>query len=561
MFFSKSLKNIDDREYLGKEEYTILKTPNDRLLKYKGLKFSTLADLFIYKNQNYVNDNMRWLEIQTFKLYYDKKYYLQCLYIKNKNSINKAQVMLYSQCFYTNFASSLPFLIDLSNYLRVNIITYEYNNKDKQDSNYYDVNILYHYLSKIQFINNIILLGLSIGNKINMSVMLSKINNNLKSKLKAFIFISPTWVYNLADLKKIKNFSTIRGDVGEFLEAINKSKIPIFIIHGKQDLNVKYFLSLSFIQKIDNKFEWFPKNGTHFDIINEHRKKLLIKLKQFFLNYNLLNNGKGNFDTISKMNEEIISNNNNDLEERKTAFFIDENKNKIEEKKNAEEKNIININNEFDDYYRHYNNNDIMGGKKNSKKNINAYNKNGKENNINNDELYTVCHSKIELNNNNINNDITTNANIKDYNDIIINKDKKDDITINQDMKDDITVNQDMKDDITLNQKIKKYDEEGLNNKNNYENISIKQKSTNSFNITLNNNMEYDNITINQSIIQYDENENDLNNIPRISTVSFIPGDIIPTFKNKNANVNQSFIYRKPTNKNNRAISFVSFNV
>ena len=186
MLFSKSLKNIDDREYLGKEEYTILKTPNDPLINYKGLKFSIQADLFSYKNQNYINDNMKWIEIQSFKIHYDKKYTVQCLYIKNINSINKNQVILYSQCFYTNFATSLPFLVDLSNYLRVNIITYEYNNKDKKDYNYLDVNILYNYLFKIEFINNIILMGLSIGNNINMNVALSKINYNLKYKLKCY---------------------------------------------------------------------------------------------------------------------------------------------------------------------------------------------------------------------------------------------------------------------------------------------------------------------------------------------------------------------------------------
>ena len=29
MFTSRTSKNKDDREYLGKEEYTILKTPNE----------------------------------------------------------------------------------------------------------------------------------------------------------------------------------------------------------------------------------------------------------------------------------------------------------------------------------------------------------------------------------------------------------------------------------------------------------------------------------------------------------------------------------------------------
>ena len=525
MFFSKSLKNIDDKEYLGKEEYTILNTPNDPLMTYKGLKFSTQADLFIYKNQNYVNDNMRWLEIQTFKLYYDKKYSLQCLYIKNSNSIDKSQIMIYSQCFYTNFASTLPFLVDLSSFLKINIITYEYNNKDKQEFNYLDINILYNYLHKIEFIKNIILTGLSIGNKINMSIMLSKMNINSKSKLKAFIFISPTWVYDLSHLKQIKNLSSIKGDVGEFIEAVNSLKIPIFIAHGKQDTTVKYFLSVPFLQKINNKFEWLPKNGTHYDIINEHRTKLLIKLKEFFLNNNLLNSEKTHFEAFSKINEEEITNNKG-MAERTTAFFNRDISNN-DDKKNIDEQNIINlkindVNDEGDDYYGHYNTNDIMGNKKNSNNKNNNQNKNYKNNN----GLYTVFKSKIKDSDNN-----TLNQTIKD-----------DDITINQNVKEEEI--------FSLNKDFKTFEEVSMNQDVNYNNI------------TIGNNMEYDNITINQNIIQYDELNTTANNIPRVSTVSFIPGDIIPSFKNKNANPNQSFIYNKNQNRKwSRNISFMSFNV
>jgi len=506
MFISnRTSKNIDDREYLGKEEYTILKTPNDPLIKYKGFKFSTQADLFIYKNQNFIQDNMKWIEIQTFKLYYDKKYHIQCLYIKNKNSINKTEIVLYSQCFYTNFSSSLPFLIDLSNYLKVNIITYEYNNKDKKDSNYYDVNILYNYLSKIEFIKSILLLGLSIGNKINMSVMLTKINSNSKNKIKAFIFISPTWVYDLKILTS-HNASSTKDDINKFIDEVNKYNIPIFIIHGKQDLEVKYFLSVSYSFKIKNKCEWNPKNGTHYDIINEYRTKLLIKIKQFMLDNNLLNNVNDNFDSLSKINENVDNLKSEEIGERKTANFMFN----IEGKNinvNNKKENIINNSNDDDYYFSHYNNKDIMEFNKNQL-DINNYN-----NNINDYcEVYKT--------------------NIKNY----------DDVTLNQNMKngDDNTLNQNMKDDdnITLNQNIENNDNDNINQKK----------------------KDYDNITINQNIIQYDEDQ-DLNNIPRISSVSFIPGDIIPNFKNNNENQNKNEIYRKPTNKNNRNHSFISFNV
>ena len=102
---------------------------------------------------------------------------------------------------------------------------------------------------------------------------------------------------------------------------------------------------------------------------------------------------------------------------------------------------------------------------------------------------------------------------IKDSDNNILNQSIKDgDITINQNVKEDV---------VSINKDFKTFEEISLN------------QDVNCYNITLGNNMEYDNIIINQSIIQYDEHDITVNNIPRILTVSFIPGDIILTFKNK----------------------------
>jgi len=560
MFFSKSLKNIDDKEYLGREEYTILKTPNDPLITYKGLKFKTQVDLFIYKNQNFVNDNMKWIEIQTFKLHYDKKF-IQCLYIKNINSVDKTSIILYSQCLQTNIATSLPFLVDLSNYLKINIITYEYNSKSVEQSNYFDANILYNYLYRVEFIKNIILLGLSLGNRINMNIMISKINTNIRSKIKALIFISPTWIYKISSLKKIKNYNLIKGDVQVFLDEINRFNIPLFIIHGKLDSEVKYFLSLSFSQKINNKVEWFPKNGDHFNIINEHRRKLLIKIKEF------LNNIKNtHFDILNQINDEDINSENNKLEGRSTALFSYDPKNKNEN----ELKNTSHQNDEDEDYYSHYNNNDIMKIKKTNINNnkIREDNNNININNIkinsNDNDYYTICKIKIKDEDN-----ITINQNLKEDDVVTLNQNMKDgdDITINQHIKnyDDVTINQNVKDSGTNTDKKHKYIQSFANiNFDNNGNDNNNSKNEDKYydennDISLNDDMMNNlNITINQNIIQYEDEENSTDVIPRKSTVSFIPGDIIPTIRNKNKDPNMSIIYRKPTKKN-RNVSFVSF--
>ena len=136
-----------DKSSKGNDKFKILEAPNEPLINYRGIKFSSKTDIIIYDNQNFVNDYMKWIKIQAFKLYYDKKYYIQCLYIKNSNAINKREILIFSQSFRTNFASVLPFLIDLSNYLKINIITYQYNRKDKESMNYLDINLVYTYLN------------------------------------------------------------------------------------------------------------------------------------------------------------------------------------------------------------------------------------------------------------------------------------------------------------------------------------------------------------------------------------------------------------------------------
>ena len=46
----------------------------------------------------------------------------------------------------------------------------------------------------------------------------------------------------------------------KFIRNVNLYNIPVFIIHGKKDTKVKYFLSMSFSQQIQKKLEWFTKN-------------------------------------------------------------------------------------------------------------------------------------------------------------------------------------------------------------------------------------------------------------------------------------------------------------
>lgn len=465
----KDEKN-QNKQIIGNEGYQILPAPNEPLINYRGLKFSTKTDSIIYKNQHYVNYYLKWINIQAFKLYYDKKYYTQCLYIKNINAINKREILIFSQCFKTNFASILPFLIDLSNYLKINIITYQYTNKEKEAMNYLDANLIYSYLNKLDFVKSIILLGLSTGNKINMNIVLSKTNLYPKTKLKAIILISPTWVYNLSDIKNIKQSSKIKADVDKFLKNVNLYDIPVFIIHGKKDNTVKYFLSMSFSQQIKKKLEWFPKNGKHLDLINAHRTKLLLKIKKFLKDNDLL---------IKIENDPFL------LTTKKIKEF-NESDRRFDERENEEiDENVPHfgndklINNKDDEYYGYYNTNDIMGK---NKKNVN------KNNNINNEgDIYTVCKPKIINNDNELKTNQTfqeINANIDETGSI--NQTFKNDDSFFQGNNNDMSLGGDNINDITINE----------------------------------NNIDYEYDNVNDTVNKMD--------------VSFLPGDIVPCLKKSN---------------------------
>ena len=326
----RNVLDENDEDYpMCLEGFKIIEIPNESIVDYKNSNFHTKKDNFIFKDKKYINNNMKWIKIESFKLIFMNNY-IQCLNIKNRNTKNENKLVLFSQSSYTNLGSTLPFLLELSNYLKINILTYEYsNNKDEKQMNT-DINILFCYLNKITSISEIILMGLSIGNIINMNIIISKIHKKI-NKIKSFIMISPTWKYNYVG-EVIKNkkggINKLKRALNTFFTTVNEQKINMFLIHGKQDNYVKYFLTLSLSQRIEYLSEWYPKNGTHFDIIKDYRAKLLTKLK-FYLNNNYSltslqaqnndNNKKQDIFNLINKNDEV---HDKTLEEEDNSFQI-----------------------------------------------------------------------------------------------------------------------------------------------------------------------------------------------------------------------------------------------
>lgn len=288
----------EENESITLDKYKIIEDPKEPVIEFKNSNFHTKKNIFIYKNKEYITKHMKWIDIQSFKLYYMNRN-IQCIHIKNKNTKSANKLILFSQGSNTNLGSALPFLLGLSNYLKMNILTYEYFEKNEEKQCNSDINILFAYLNKITTISEIVLMGQSIGNIINMNIIISKINKRL-NKIKSFIMISPTWKFSYVS----ENLRNKRGGIKRltkyldtFFSVVNQQKINIFLIHGKKDYFVKYYLTLSLSQRIENLTVWYPKDGNHYGIVNECRTKLLSKIKKYLNNgYSLPSSNKNKID-------------------------------------------------------------------------------------------------------------------------------------------------------------------------------------------------------------------------------------------------------------------------
>ena len=311
--FSKE-ENLENEENINDLDYYTFDIPTNPLITFKKSKIKTRNNIFISKYQNIIK-KYKWIQINAFKIYFDKDYTLQCLHIKNKNVKDLSRIILFSQSSNSNLGKILPNLIDLSSFLKINIITYEYNEPKEESKINFDVKCLYCYLNKLEFIKHIILMGIDIGTLVNFSIFSS---NLLKiTKIYSIILISPCWFFNQNNSKSIRKTNKIKKTIYNIFFYLKDKNIPIFLIHGKNDNVVRYLLSLSLAKRMCNAIEWYPSDGTHFNLINNCRIKFLIKVKKFIYENinNTHKNNPNNRNTIGVFNlkENQLNLNNSNL--------------------------------------------------------------------------------------------------------------------------------------------------------------------------------------------------------------------------------------------------------
>ena len=280
LYCKEENKDIIQRDSLN---YVIKEIPKEKIMEIPNSNYKIKNNIF-QSNLNEIINYYKWIEISSFRLYF-KKNSIQCLFIKNKSlPSSKSKIILFSQSESTNLSSILPFLISFSTTFKINIITYEYSSLKNEEKICYDLKILYVYLVKLNSISEIILMGVSVGTIANFSIFASNIFK--REKIKGLIVISPSWVYHQKDLKHKNSPNEIKNRFNSIFNSVNKEKVPVFLIHGKKDMIVRYFLTIGLGQRFDYKKEWYPKNGNHFDILYELREKLFIKIHKFLNNLN-----------------------------------------------------------------------------------------------------------------------------------------------------------------------------------------------------------------------------------------------------------------------------------
>ena len=338
--FFKDDNKDDTNDYSKTIEYSIFDTPTSPIISYEYSKFKTRTNLFISKDQKYIT-LYKWININSFKLYFENNYTLQCLNIINKNA-EKKQIILFSQSSYSNLGKIIPTLIDLSSFLKINIITYEYNAPKNEKQVIYDAKVLFCFLNKLKYINEIILMGIDIGIIANFSIISCNIFKTYK--IKSIIIISPCWIFDLSDSKSIGKTNKMKQSMDKLFITLRDKGIRTFLIHGKNDNVVRYLISLSLAKRMYNVIEWYPKEGTHYNLINNTRNEFLILVKKFISGNVEIQNKKLKRNTINFFkNKENQLNNSENKYLNLSDTEININSNIMNENK----KNIHNLSNEL----------------------------------------------------------------------------------------------------------------------------------------------------------------------------------------------------------------------
>ena len=274
-------------------KYKIIKPENSVRYQLKGTRIIISERLLENEYYNY-SRKYPWIKVKCFELIQPKEKYI-CIKIANKTSKNPNKIIIFSNGENLNMCGILPILIDLSSYLKLNIIAFEYPKtnpgqgllKREQEMLECVFTVISYAYATPEF-NSIILMGYSIGVYLNYKVTDLLVNKNKSkkfiSKLKSIINISPMWCFDPSYTKRIFHNIKYSNFVSNLIKNTNsKLKISTFISHGVKDNKIGYMISMKISSRLNFRYEWYPKEGDHYNILLKgiFRRKLFKRLQKF----------------------------------------------------------------------------------------------------------------------------------------------------------------------------------------------------------------------------------------------------------------------------------------
>ena len=272
-------------------KYKTIKPENSVRHQLKGTRI--LVSDRILENE-YYNYSLKypWIKVKCFELIQPKEKCM-CIKIINKNSKNPNKIIIFSNGETSNMCGILPILIDLSSYLRLNIITYEFPKiiqgqglfKKEQEMIECTLTVTSYVYASPEY-KSFILMGYSTGVYINYKIIELLINKSKKfvSKLKNLINISPMWCFDSSYAKKIFHNRKYSNFVSNLIKNTNlKLSVSSFISHGAKDNKIGYMISMNICSRMNFVYQWYPKEGDHYNILLKdiYRRKLFKRLQKF----------------------------------------------------------------------------------------------------------------------------------------------------------------------------------------------------------------------------------------------------------------------------------------
>lgn len=272
-------------------KYKIIKPDNSVRHQLKGTRI-IISDRILENEYFNYSRKYPWIKVKCFELIQPKEKYI-CIKIMNKNTKNPNKVIIFSNGESSNMCGIMPILIDLSSYLRLNIITYEYPKTNpgqgifKKETDMYECALtVTSYVYASPEYKSFILMGYSTGVYLNYKIIELLINKSKKfvSKLKNIINISPMWCFDPSYAKKIFHNRKYSNFVSTLIKNTNlKLKVSSFISHGVKDNKIGYMISMNISSRLNFIYEWYPKEGDHYNILlsDIYRRKLFSRLQKF----------------------------------------------------------------------------------------------------------------------------------------------------------------------------------------------------------------------------------------------------------------------------------------